>query len=393
MPTPATSQSPTLPGPAHRVPLARSGLEIQLRSAPNGPVIAREPVIATDFQQILEEAWLEGVLRKGFMVGCSSEVEAGLLLIPDKNLPTRCQGYAVELPGADGGMTQTVFSFHSLADTARRAIARLAPPQNQEESPAYHFDLHVRPDGHTPPGQPEAPLLNASVTRRPLQYLSVPLAPLLAQAEASTPFPDLPLQRDPFPVFYPREVLRQAEEFSRKGAESNARFESGAVLAGCLCSCPDSGEFFVIVLAAFEVKEADQTLVSLAYSGESWTRIQTVIRARQKTQPFFRMIGQAHGHNFIPNEGQVCAECLSRPYCNVTNLFASADDQNWSRAVFSQQPWHLCHIFGLTARCDLIDGLFTLRDGRLSHRAYHVLPDFNPDQYPTLTASTGPLIP
>lgn len=379
-----------------RVPLNRSGLEIQLRIDPTGPVIVREPVVAADFQHILEEAWLEGFLRKGAMTECPDDPEAELLIVADKNSPERCLGYTVEMSNAAGVTAQTVFSFHSLVDAAQRAASRVPPSPTQGSSPAFHFDLHLDP-GPIPPDGPSAPLsdspsLKASITRSPLQYLSVPLAPLLARAEPSTSFPELPVQRDPFPVFYTREVLRQAEEFSRKGAVANARFESGAVLAGCLCSCPDSGEFFVIALAAFEVKDADQTLVSLSYSGESWTRIQTVIRARQKAQPFFRMIGQAHGHNFVPNDGTVCAGCHSRPFCNVTNLFASPEDQSWSRAVFSRQPWHLCQIFGLTARCDLIDGLFTLRDGRLSHRPYHVLPDFNPDPYQTLTASRESLI-
>ena len=391
---PAIPQSAERQRPAVRVPIDRPSLEIHLRADPKGPVVAREEVLPQDLAPMIQEAWLEGRLRRGSMSASADGIPAKLLLIPDKDSPTRCLGFAIELPGAGGGTVRSVFSFLSLTETAQRAIQRIGKPSKEDAVTYYHYDLHMHFRQASPklPAQDDSGLLmDVSVIRSPLQYLGTPLAPLLEQARESTPFPDLLLQKNPFPVFYTKEVFELAEEYSRKGAATNTQFESGAMLAGCLCSCPDSGELFVVVLAAFEVQKADQALLSLAYSGESWADIQRALRARQKTQPFFRLLGQAHGHNYVPDDSATAAKPSSRASQTVSNLFASAEDQNWSRAVFSHQPWHLCHIFGLTSRCDRIDGLFTLRDGRLSHRTYHLLRNFHPEAYPILTAPSGPL--
>ncbi|MEM1294305.1 MAG: hypothetical protein AAGH89_03000, partial [Verrucomicrobiota bacterium] len=67
------------------------------------------------------------------------------------------------------------------------------------------------------------------------------------------------------------------------------------------------------------------------------------------------------------------------------NLFVSSDDKNWTRAVFSQQPWQLCHIFGLTARKDRINALFSLHDARLMRRGYHTIPGFDPAAHPSIS--------
>ena len=58
------------------------------------------------------------------------------------------------------------------------------------------------------------------------------------------------------------------------------------------------------------------------------------------------------------------------------------------RAVFEHQTWAACHIFGLTAREDLVNGLFSLHDGRLLDRHFHLLPDFNSRDYPTVSVSS-----
>ncbi len=380
-----------------RVPVERPCLEVRLRLEAGGPILGSEPVRSADLADVLHESLRENVFRRGQLVGTPEGIPTSLILLLDEAPSTRCRGYAVEMEAPDGPVHSTVFSFQSLEDVAHRGITRLKPADGESAANRYLFDLHHSPSAGTGPERPEAENLlgNATVTRPPLPYLSIPLAPLLARARSPEPFPVLPAVSSPFPVFYTESVFREVEDFARKGAGINPRFESGAVLAGSLCSCPDSGEFFVVVLAAFEVRDADQSLYALSYTGESWSRIQRLLRARQNAQPFLRMVGQAHGHNYLPNEGQTCEACATLDHCNLTNLFASRDDQTWSRAVFSQQPWHLCHIFGLTARGDLIDGLFSQHDGRLSHRAYHLLPDFNPDLFeirsapPVLSAASA----
>ncbi len=59
---------------------------------------------------------------------------------------------------------------------------------------------------------------------------------------------------------------------------------------------------------------------------------------------------------------------------------------NWTRAVFPHEPYALCHIFGLTARHmrpnpDEVDTLYSIRDGRLLQRGYHIIDAFDPKQY------------
>jgi len=55
--------------------------------------------------------------------------------------------------------------------------------------------------------------------------------------------------------------------------------ESGA-LVGALAACPISQEFFVIVSDVLEIQDAEETPFTLAYSSRSWTRIQTILKAR-----------------------------------------------------------------------------------------------------------------
>ncbi len=247
-----------------------------------------------------------------------------------------------------------------------------------------YYQLEEDPAGANPAGGSEKPPqeeeFELTVRNPPLHLLRVPLGPLLGEARLVGEG-----KADVFPVFYTEEAFGKAEQCSRKGAEINPRFESGAVLAGFLCTCPESGELFVVVTDTFEVTDAESTLVSLEYSGKSWARIQAVIKARQVADPAVRILGQAHGHNFVPNDGQTCADCPKLEVCSSSNVFASTDDRNWTRAVFVRQPWALCHIFGLTARGDLVQGLFTLHDARLLKRDFHILPGFDPGRHQTCT--------
>ena len=62
----------------------------------------------------------------------------------------------------------------------------------------------------------------------------------------------------------------------------------------------------------------------------------------------------------------------------MTSVFVSLDDRTWSKAVFSKQPWHICHIFGLNARGEPVHALFSLKENRLLQRGFYLLPDFDP---------------
>jgi hypothetical protein len=98
----------------------------------------------------------------------------------------------------------------------------------------------------------------------------------------------------------------------------------------------------------------------------------------QAAHPHMRMVGQAHGHNFLPNDGITCEACRLRDVCSANNIFASLDDRIWMNAVHTREPWALCQIFGLSARGDLLQGLFGLREGRLQERPFYLIPEFDP---------------
>jgi hypothetical protein len=89
-----------------------------------------------------------------------------------------------------------------------------------------------------------------------------------------------------------------------------------------------------------------------------------------------RLLGQCHGHNFLPNDGNRCDQCDKRPVCGLSSVFVSPDDQTWMRAVFSRQPWALCLIFGMNARNEPVQQLYSLKDGLWQPRGYFVLPEY-----------------
>ncbi len=205
--------------------------------------------------------------------------------------------------------------------------------------------------------------------------LDVPLAPLLERARAvGPPNPDC------VRIFYTEAALLRAEALSRKGADSHPAVETGGVLIGSLARCPETHDLFVLVLDVLEAADAQQKEFSLYYSSRTWGRIQAVMKAMQ-AQPAtrtYRIVGQCHGHSFLPANGAPpCEVCPRVEVCGRTSVFVSTDDINWARAVFRRQPWHISQIFGLNARREHVQGLFGLRDGRLLERGFHVIPEFD----------------
>jgi hypothetical protein len=154
--------------------------------------------------------------------------------------------------------------------------------------------------------------------------------------------------------------------------------ESGGIILGSLCTCPDCGEFFLIATDVIEVLNARETAVSLMYSDETWARIQRIVKARRANPATReeRIIGQCHGHNFRPGHGtqrKQCKNCEKQAECRLTSVFVSADDLLWSRSVFARQPWAFCLIYGLNARGNKVHGLFGFRGGRLIQRGFYLL--------------------
>jgi hypothetical protein len=149
-----------------------------------------------------------------------------------------------------------------------------------------------------------------------------------------------------------------------------------------LGSCPESGELYAVVTDALEAREAEEQPLSLQFSGQTWARLQAILRARRSRAggAALRFLGQAHGHNFLPPGGPPCAMCSTQKTCSRSSVFPSTDDRRWMQAVMSGQPWQLCHIFGLNARNEPVATLYGLSGNRLAGRGYHVIEEFPLDE-------------
>jgi len=364
-------------------------LAVALRVQADGPVVLQEPVSEGDLYELYGEAWLGSCLRQGHPEAPLDELRVRLLPVLEKGNDTVCLGLIIEGAGPGGAASRHVFPPAALDDVAWRASQQLIRAGTLKSGDLYYFDVVVD-------RRPVAELASAAASARgaapftvtakptPLAYLTVPLRPLVERAEfVAPPAKAAPGEEgDPWcPVFYTRETLGKAESFARRGALFPHPVETGCVLVGPLCSCPETGEFFIVACEAIELVEAQGTEYSLTYSGATWAHVQASVRALQAAPATraHRILGQAHGHNFPPHFGEKkCDECDQQPTCTHTSVFSSVSDRRWSRAVFARQPWAVCHVFGLTARGGHAQGLFGLRHGALAERGYYVIPDFAP---------------
>ena len=368
----------TTPAVAPSVPVDQPALAVVLRLESSGAMLAREPVRADDLAAHAAEAWREGCLRKGRLDVPLSAASVWIKPLLKAGQKLACAGFALETRLPDGPACASAFTAHSLDLVARRASQQLLARGRLKDGQPYVYEVHFQPESVAGPSA-DADAIDFEVTDRSpsFSWLEVPLKPLLQQGKAHNA-----VDEDAFHVFFSATAFARAEQFARKGASASPPVETGAALAGVVCSCPDTGDLFVVVTDAYEVMAAEQKVYSIELSHESWRRILATIKAREARCPALRLLGQAHGHNFLPAGGQTCEACPTRPVCDLTNVFASADDENWTRAHFAGQPWSVCAIFGLSARADRLHELFTQHNARLRRRSYFVIPDFKPEQWP-----------
>jgi hypothetical protein len=347
-------------------------LAVQLFKEHSAPPLAQEPVRRADFAIVASESWRDGCLRAGHPDLPLSALPMRLAPILVEGSDRRCAGFRLELSLPDGKTTASSFTIHSLRHVADRAMAPLLEAGFFKPGEISVFEVVVEPhSAAVSPPSGHDPAVAVSFRSAPLSYLKLPLRALLDRA---TP---VALRDDALPpVFYTREALEKSESCARRGEQAGV--ETGGALFGSLAVCPDSGEFFSVIHDVVEVQEAEEKKFSLTYSSQSWQRLRKIQQARQAAFPqrADRLVGQTHLHPFLPNNGQVCAECWKRPTCTLSSAWASEDDQVWHRAVFARQPWALCHIFGLSARGESVHQLFGLNDGRLRARGFYVLPEF-----------------
>jgi hypothetical protein len=135
---------------------------------------------------------------------------------------------------------------------------------------------------------------------------------------------------------------------------------------------------FAVILDVLEAADSEATTHTLMYSGATWARIQAILRAWRVNPAtrHHRIIGQAHGHNFLPFDGAAqCDECPHLPECARSTAHLSTADCTWARAVFNGEPWAVSQVFGLDARSDPVEAFYGQRGGSLVQRGYRLIDD------------------
>lgn len=355
-------------------------LGVELRLTPDGPAVACEPVRDADLAEPRAEAWLELALRRGATDVPLAALDLRIVLLHAEGDGRAALGFALELAGADGEPeTRAIFGRECLEPVAARAAAALRASGVLPAGQSAYYTLRSLPAAASAESASSGDdvLLDVVESPPPLAVLRARLAPLLGRAERV----DLEDGDRRHPVLYTRAALAKAESIARKGARANPPVETGGVLAGPLCSDPDSGELFAVVTDVIEGSGAERAPYSLTFTGATWARVERVMRARRSRpgQGALRLLGSTHGHNFVPLDGEPpCARCKPGA-CSRTSAFFSPDDEGWTRAVFAQQPWALGHVFGLNALREPVHALFGARGGRIQRRGFHVIDAFTPE--------------
>jgi hypothetical protein len=348
-----------------------------VRKQPTGAVLRSRPLGKAELVEFAAEVWHRAFLRSGFADVPLDSVPIEMLPIHTKGTAGPLTGFTINTVNPAGRNFRIDFTKRAVEQTALQLVQELIALGDLQLGDKYQYELLLsKPDE---PAEDAGPQDDCEVTitthAAPLKYMTLHLAPLLRNSKAIGPQAENMSQ-----VFYTERAVEKAERFSRQGGNYQPPIETGCMELGTLCSCPQTGEFFVIVTDALEAQNAQSKKLSLEFTGKTWNRMQAILRARQ-AQPAtatLRFVGQAHGHPFLPLDGAPpCDVCLQQKECPRSSCFVSVDDSTWSRAVFPRQPWHLCHIFGLNARGDHVNKLFGQHNGNLVERGYRILPEFD----------------
>ncbi len=361
-----------LPAP---LPVIRTPFRVELRLETGGDVVAAEPVRDVDLRDAVGELWWHGVLRRGRM---QVALEEGAYRVsPLLGNAPRCSGFLLETDGPDGSRVERRFDLRVLAAVADRAASRLVREGTLAGDQTYYYDLvatdaQPQPLNLAPQASPSGVRAAGEERTHAPRVLDIPLAPLLDAASAVSGG----RSPDDHVIVYTDTALEKAERFSRRGERETPPRESGCVLVGPLCRCPDTGDLFVVITDVLEATEAEEESFSLSFTGATWSRIQRVLSAR-RSRPATRadrIVGQAHGHNFVPGgDAPPCEPCARQTVCGRDSASLSPDDRTWCRAVFAGQPWQISHIFGLNARGDATRAFYGQRSGELTLRGYHLV--------------------
>ena len=363
-------------------PHVRHRLLVELRLTPEGPSLGVEPVHGNDLRDAVAELWFGKCLRKGQPDLPLEAVQPRLRPVFQTQHHERCRGFLLQLDGGPGDPAVMAFGREVVEPVATRARRRLVSEGRLDGDavPYYELKAEALDDGAIPAPERDQPFVSPGVrtlgVAEPMgvEHETRPLAPLLERARGVQVD-----ERDTrHVVLFAESAWERAERFSRRGGDAEPPVESGAVLVGTLCACPESGEMFTLVRDAVEATAADAATFSLTFSGATWAAIGAVMSARRGRPgaPPELIVGSAHGHNFLPSGGAPpCDACATADVCGRTSASLSLDDECWSRAVFRAQPWQLALVFGLSARGDRVASLYGQQGGVLTRRGHHLLPD------------------
>jgi hypothetical protein len=347
---------------------------VNLKLQPDGPAIHCEPVLPADLIEIYSEVWLSAYLRKGRPEIGFNDLAYRLLPEFINGSSHRCGRLVVESKQPDGRIAHSPNGVEALRTVAERGAKRLLEAGNLAFGQPYFYEVIAGEnpqEKYTLDQNASAQSKPSKIKYAPLIYREVAISPLIKKATA------VGVVREGMPIFFKKNAYIKAERFSRRGERYHPPVESGAVVLGWLGSCPDTGEFFMLATEVIELVDTLHNKISLTYTDKTWANINAVLKDRQSTQAARaeRIVGQSHGHNFLPCFGKKeCDQCEEQHECAATSVFVSDNDLLWSRCVFSRQPWAFCQIFGLDARGSHVQQMYGFRQGRLVKRGFYVIP-------------------
>ena len=240
--------------PAPAIPLLSSTtLEVVLRLEPGGPVVDREPVAESDLVDHASELWFAECLRKGRPDVALADLAVKLAPIFKEDGAPGCAGLELEAVLPDRAKIRRFFSASSLQDVARRVAERLLHAGLiAQEDAAYYYEVLAERKPAGPAPAPTGAPFTMTMTSAPVSYLRAPLGVFLAAAKRVGPVEDEAPKLDLHHVFYTAAAAAMAERHARRGGKKNPPEETGGVLVGPLCSCPETGEMFSVVTDVLE---------------------------------------------------------------------------------------------------------------------------------------------
>ncbi len=385
------------------------GVVVHLRTDADGPTVESEAVKGSDLADAMAElAFNAGLRRDGTPLALSdlrARIRPAYRSSPDA--APICDGFVLEAEATNGEKTSRRFDRHVLESVAARGGRRLLESGTLEKGEFYYYEVQIEEttigpleiEGAASPPPPTrsplGPLLaaakqisaerergledevyaleHASPDVRPPRFRASSLHDPVDSDAVSTDIDSLH-----YPVVYLRSAFDKAAAIARKGAAMTPAVETGGLLLGRLFWCPETHQLFGVIEDALEAAQTEGTTYSLTFTSETWGRVQAVLKARQRSPSTRgqRLVGQFHGHNFIPfSQGATCDGCPSQGECSISTAYLSESDRKWCRAVFPREPWQLSQVFGLTPRREAVSAFYGQYGGLLERRDYYVLDD------------------